>query len=160
MKSLLSRQTRNSINRKTVVGLVLVGVAVVGVIVFSAWKGNVQNWGSQCRMRPEGPLYQEATVLIDESLITDKSRAVAAKIEKDKGYNTDVNCLYPLISYYIVSNDTEKVEKLFKSFGRAYGDDRSVNKMYKNYDVKSYKDVKKKVELYLDNPGGSNAFYY
>lgn len=147
-------------SKKRIVFVCLMIVLVLGLLGLIYVVQVAPVLANQCRGNADSPIYKEATSLANEDILTTANEVVAQKIEKNKGYKGDVNCLYPLINYYMEKKEADKVKTLFGLYGLAYGDDKKAEKMYKAYEVKTYEDVKKQVEDFTENSGSVDVIYY
>lgn len=160
MKRLFKKQVNKQTSKKKiilVIFLVAVGFVLCGVLISNKLELGQTN---QCRAKASSPIYVEATPLANDDLLTPENEEIALKIEQNKGYKDDINCLYPLINYYSYKKDTNKVKTLFGLYGLAYGEDRKSEKMYKDYDVRSYEDVERQVDAFIENEGSVDAIFY
>ena len=160
MKRLFKKQMNRRYNKKRVTLLVFLIISGLLLGGFLIWNKVAPELANQCRGGLESPIYKEAISLANERLLTTDDQVIALKIQENKGYKSDVNCLYPLINYYMKQKEADKVKTLFGLYGLAYGEDRNAEKMYKDYDVKTYEDVKKQVDLFIKNEGSVDAVYY
>jgi len=146
-------------DKKRIAALILLAVVILsGIIIACVRYANRPL--SQCQNTATSPLYVESVGMVNRSLLISDDNDIAKKIEKDKGYTHDVNCLYPLIKYYEQKKDDQKVQDLFELFSKYYGDDKKSSKMYKDYDVKTYEDVKKQVDEYVRSKGNNNVIFF
>ena len=160
MKRLFKKQMNKRSHKKRLFLIALLSILAAALIAVLVWNKVAPELANQCRGTANSPLYAESASLANDSLLTTTNEEVAQNIEKNNGYKNDVNCLYPLMSYYMKKKDADKVKTLFGLYGLAYGDDKKVEKMYKGYDVRSYEDVKKQVEVFLKGDGSVDAIYY
>lgn len=154
------KQVNKKFNKKrfaVISALLIVSVVISGVLIQRRYALLAS---TQCRSLSESPIYKEATPLANESLITSADEEIAQKIEKDRGYREDINCLYPLMNYYMKTKEPEKAEMLFGLYGLAYGKDTQAEKMYRDYNVRTYEDVKKQFDEFIDNKESTDVFFY
>lgn len=99
--------------RKSV--LLLIGGILVLVIIGSAIYISQNSSSSGCTQNGQSPLYTDAANALNNTDVKPLEKVVK-RILKQDNFEKDYSCLYPVVAYYIRSNDAAKSEEYFSAF--------------------------------------------
>lgn len=105
-----------------VIGFFVLLVVVAGVSVFLRVNGNKKMASNQCGGTSESVIYNEAQVSLGKLMQPDLSNTVE-KIKKQKDFEKDANCLYPVVVHYIREGDANNAQKYYDKMQLAYQDE-------------------------------------
>ena len=127
----VGKNTKKLFSRKKVLivlgALVVVAFVAGGVTLLLTKAASV----NQCRGEATSPLYTEAQESISK-LFNDDLKNSVEKIKKQKNFEKDANCLYPLVVHYIRTDDLENAEKYYEKLQLSFNDKIGIAKVYGN----------------------------
>lgn len=136
---------KTSRNKKIIlIGLVLVLLmsTAVGYWRYDSIKKN--SISSYCNGKQDNPLYAEAAGLIDPAKVTQLGSLVK-RIEGYQGYQKELNCLIPVVYYYVYAGDEAKAKSNFELLKPLYTNRSKVADVYKVRPI-SLEDIKINVD--------------
>jgi hypothetical protein len=116
---------------------------------------------SQCNRSGSSVLYDEASKALDTGSIADM-KAITEKIQKEKNYQKDANCLYPLVAYYVFMQDADNATVYYVKLTEVYDEKDKFAAVYGKQGIKNLNDVKSSVDALQkkrENSNGNTKFF-
>lgn len=140
-----SARSNGQLSRRKL-GLLLAGVVVMILVAGGLMAGSGLLTASQCRGKASSPLYNEAATAIKSGRYNEM-KDVVDKIQKQRNYKRDANCLYPVFAYYNFVENFNEAEKNYHLLQGAYKSDPGFAKAYQPLGITDLSDV----EAYYNN---------
>ncbi len=86
-------------------------------------------FNNQCKGTNQGKIYDEAQYSMGQ-LFQDNLKLFVEKVKKQKNFESDASCLYPMVVFYIRSGDGKKAEEYYMKMQKSYKDDVGFAKAY------------------------------
>lgn len=138
----------NTIKRKKILAasLVLAILLIAGGLMYQPANGPGSQKALACSDGSEGSLLKEASGALDPSdeEAMKKLGGVVETIENTPGYETDYNCLYPVVIHNLEVADNEKARAGYESMKKAHGEGQALADDYR-YRI-SLEDIGKRLE--------------
>ena len=117
---------------------------------------------SGCGGQATSPLYDSAVKEMDPKRMQ-QLKVVVDTIQKTKGYEDDINCLYPVATYYFYKEQTVDARKIIEKMDVQISQSQKIAKVYsdRSFTVQSLKNQVGLIEKIkkndsLNKPGFSN----
>ena len=121
--------------------LIICGLAlVVGVLVVLVTKKD-QFFANQCKGEATSPIYNEAQASLVKLAKPDLKKTIE-KIKKQRNFEKDANCLYPVVIHYIREGDSKNAEKYYAKLQLSFNENIGIAKAYGATEgIKTIKDM-------------------
>ncbi len=115
---------------------------------------NKYNQTHQCNGKQDSPIYSEAAANLTQTRYRELEKTIE-KIKRQAGYTGDANCLYPIVTYYVMVGNIDGATATFADLEKAYKKDKGFVNVYaprvtKIEDVKAQIDAMYKVKEQFD----------
>lgn len=108
--------------------LILLALALFASSAFVYYRRD-ELFNNQCQGTREGKIYDEAQYAMGQLFQNDLILFVK-KVKKQKNFESDASCLYPVVVFYIRSGDGKKAEEYYMKMQKSYKDDVGFAKAY------------------------------
>ncbi|MFO0970952.1 MAG: hypothetical protein U0520_01225 [Candidatus Saccharimonadales bacterium] len=108
--------------------LILLALALLASSAFVYYRRD-ELFNNQCQGTREGKIYDEAQYAMGQ-LFQDDLKLLVEKVKKQKNFESDASCLYPMVVFYIRSGDGRKAEEYYMKMQKSYKDDVGFAKAY------------------------------
>lgn len=137
---------------------ILIPILILGLIAFIVIIQKNTS-ASQCQGNGSSKIYEEAAVAFESGKGLGDQKQVVDKILNNRGYNSDINCIYPLMMYSKSVNDIDATKKYYGAFNELA---KKGGKLYEGYKT-TINDAQKTIEDFLklkeEDPNGA-VFYF
>jgi hypothetical protein len=114
---------------------VIIIVVIAGLIVWHKKSSNKTTSHANtelCNKSENSPIYSQAASVLDQSKIKDLAKVVD-KIKSQRNYQSDPNCLYPVVVYYSYNYDYQNAKKYYDMLQKVYDSKKGFAKVYDAY---------------------------
>lgn len=127
-------------------GLTAVALVLAAFLAYTAWDARTGDQAMVCTGDNEGPLLRraaEAFVPGEPERMAELGR-VAEEIERQDGYENDINCLYPVMVHYLYSGERKSAAGHLPAMKEAHAEGQAVSQLF-GYRM-SIEDIEARIE--------------